>query len=152
MCEFRHNLESGMRVIDCIIMRNNFYEFFFQFLEPEPGSTTDTTTTDYSSSDQYEKSAGPTIMPPADVFMVNPQALQTLGYFPSSTTGAQPPQRAREQVQSIIVLYRTLDYTGIRTYRRPRISVRRRNSSQYVLYIVRYLDIPEFSYTGFAQF
>uniref|UniRef100_A0A914W2D0 Uncharacterized protein n=1 Tax=Plectus sambesii TaxID=2011161 RepID=A0A914W2D0_9BILA len=59
-------------------------------IQTEPGSTTDTTTTDYSSSDQYERAsalqmppsssgAGPQLTP-ADlsVFMVNPQALQSL--------------------------------------------------------------------------
>ena len=49
---------------------------------------------------------------------------------------------------SQLLLYRTLGYTGIRTYRTPRISVPRRNSSQYVLYTVWYSDIPDFLYTG----
>ena len=50
---------------------------------------------------------------------------------------------------SQLLLYRTLGYTGIRAHTGPRISVPRRNSSQYVLYIAWYSDIPDsYLYTG----
>ena len=51
---------------------------------------------------------------------------------------------------SQLLLYRTLGYyTGVRAHTGPpRISVPRRNSSQYVLYTVWYSDIPDFLYTG----
>ena len=43
-----------------------------------------------------------------------------------------------------LLLYRTLGYTGIRTYRTGNFSPARRNSSQYVLY-----SPGKFAYTGF---
>ena len=50
---------------------------------------------------------------------------------------------------SQLLFYRTLGYTGIRAHTGPpRISVPRRNSSQYVLYSPKYSDIPDFLYTG----
>jgi hypothetical protein len=81
----------------------------------EPGSTTDTTTTDYSSSDQYERASALQMPPsssgdgqqltPADlnVFMVNPQALQSLAsllqqQFKQHQQAPDPPQKRQPTI------------------------------------------------------
>ena len=51
-------------------------------------------------------------------------------------------------IQSITLIPDSLGYTDIRAHTGPTISVPRRSSPQYFLYIGWNADLPDFLYTG----